>query len=108
MTSIYGSLFPVPGMGVMPTLINKLNATKTLRPILLILHALCQEALCVSAMAQIPNSIDAFKVLNDSILISALLYCSAVPGRECHLRHCRRGPLSRLHPRLLRVDGVGD
>ena len=72
MTSIYGSLFPVPGMGVMPTLINKLNATKTLRPILLILHALCQEALCVSAMAQIPNSIDAFKVLNDSI--SALLH----------------------------------
>ena len=49
-------------MGVMPTLITKLNATKTLRPILLILHALCQEALCVSALAQIPNSIDAFKV----------------------------------------------
>ena len=60
-------------MGVMPTLINKLNATKTLRPILLILHALCQEALCVSAMAQIPNLIDAFKV-NVQLFISALLH----------------------------------
>ena len=52
----------VPGMGIMPTLVGKLSETKILRPILLILHALCQEALCISALAQIPTSIIALKV----------------------------------------------
>merc|ERR1719394_2019517 len=46
-----------------------LTETKILRPILLILHALCQEALCISALAQIPTSIIALKrCLNDDAI----------------------------------------
>ena len=93
-------------MGIMPTLINKLNETKTLRPILLILHALCQEALCVSAMAQIPNSIGGLKVRKCSKVV--FYQFLAMFEWKLNLRNRRRSPLSSLQPRLLRVDCPGD
>ena len=52
----------VPGMGIMPTLINRLSETKHLRPILLILNALCADAACVSSIAAVSNSLSAIQV----------------------------------------------
>ena len=82
----------VPGMGIMPTLIDKLSKTKTLRPILLILHALCQEAMCVSALAQIPNSILALKV-RITVALSISNLSSEVSKRGFDMRNCCRGTL---------------
>ena len=70
----------------MPTLVGKLSETKILRPILLILHALCQEALCISALAQIPTSIIALKVRLWSFqAMFKIQFTLEMPQRRCNM-----------------------
>ncbi|CBY31673.1 unnamed protein product [Oikopleura dioica] len=51
----------VPGMGILPTLIKRLSETQYLRPILLLLNALCMESSCVGQIGEIENSLRALK-----------------------------------------------
>jgi len=50
-------------MGILPTLIKRLSETQYLRPILLLLNALCMESSCVGQIGEIENSLRALKVL---------------------------------------------
>jgi hypothetical protein len=49
-------------MGILPTLIKRLSETQYLRPILLLLNALCMESSCVGQIGEIQGSLRALKV----------------------------------------------